>query len=903
MRPAEYMHAKEDAVTNEAPIWIPWGKTMREGDSIIIHPLLAHMLDVGEVAGLLWDSCLAESLRTWLSEALSLPPSDARQALVTWAALHDLGKATPAFQRRFAPAIPALEAHGLGLPPDYGARPPYHGTLSSYTLIPLLQEYLGLSPRHARDVALVLGGHHGSWPEIDPGYPPAATQLGDACWDDLRRTLVRTLVVHYAPPVASTLPDDRGHRQTFLTLVAGLVSVADWLGSMEDWFFAAPQPRDVAAYAATARRRGLAALEALHWTAWQPPSNPIAFKDLVVYDPNSLQRKVIALTKSLDEPALMVIEAPTGCGKTEAALYLADHWARVCQQRGLYVAMPTMATSNQMWQRVCETIARRYPDLEIPPLLVHSQARWERRPPRPQVTRDGDDSDPMSWFLPRKRSLLAPLGVGTVDQALMAALRTRHYFVRLFGLAHKTILFDEVHAYDTYMSTLFQRLLRWLAAQGSSVVMLSATLPARTRQALVRAYLGDDAAPLPDAPYPAITVADAQGVRVIPAEPPQTRTLRLDWIPRAPDEFADRLRHALRYGGCAAVLCNTVARAQTVYQAFQEAALVAPDELILFHARYPQAWRHETEQRVLKELGKDGARPQRCIVVATQVIEQSLDLDFDLMITDLAPIDLLLQRAGRLHRHERAQRPQGLAEPQLWLAQPDLDPDGLPDWGSDAWVYEPYVLLRTYLALQGRAALELPAETQALIEAVYGPEEPAAPSPWDDALRDARQKMERARRSDEFHARSNLVLPPEDEMLFSSDTQLKDEEDPTIHQSLRALTRLGPPSIQVVCLHRGPNGLTLEPDGGDLIDLDTPPDDALAADLAHHAVAVSHHAIYKHLANGPAPAGWRKHSVLRYYRAAIFDQGIWEERHETYTMQLSRELGLRIARREQDADL
>ena len=213
----------------------------------------------------------------------------------------------------------------------------------------------------------------------------------------------------------------------------------------------------------------------------------------------------------------------------------------------------------------------------------------------------------------------------------------------------------------------FQRLLTWLRAVGTSVVLLSATLPAQTRRELVQAYAGDGV-DVPDAIYPAITWAANGQVGSVPLPLSESRVVALEWISRDPAAIVTQLRDALREGGCAAVICNTVGRSQEVYRAVRDAGLVAPGDLILFHARTPFAWRDQIEKDVLSRFGKGGERPQKAIVVATQVIEQSLDLDFDVMISDLAPVDLLLQRAGRLHRHPRPPRPAPVAAPRLLVA-------------------------------------------------------------------------------------------------------------------------------------------------------------------------------------------------------------------------------------------
>ena len=345
------------------------------------------------------------------------------------------------------------------------------------------------------------------------------------------------------------------------------------------------------------------------------------------------------------------------------------------------------------------------------------------------------------WFTYRKRGLLAPFGVGTVDQALMAVLRARHFFVRMFGLGGKTIVIDEVHAYDAYMSTLMERLLEWLAASGSSVFLLSATLPSDRREALTTAYMrGLHATPQSPAraAYPRITYASARGngETAVTASARTRRILGIRWIPVAVDLSA-HLRVLLADGGCAAVICNTVNRAQEVYTSlktvFGGVASDGEPELMLFHARFPFEEREGREKLALIRFGKPGAnielgdgdtrkvlRPQRAIIVATQVIEQSLDLDFDAMISEFAPADLLLQRAGRLHRHQRPLRPPRLSDPLIDVLKPEIGDDGIPNSGRARRRF--MILMCCFVpgfALSDREAIRIPEDVEGMIEAVY----------------------------------------------------------------------------------------------------------------------------------------------------------------------------------------
>lgn len=879
-----------------------WGKTIRqEGAMVAVHPLLCHMIDVAEVTGALWEHSLGAGMRASIARSLGCAEQEARRTLMFWAALHDLGKASPVFQQRYAPAVPRLEAEGLSFRREYGSsNPGWHGVISARCLPPLL-EAAGAAPALAKDLARGLGGHHGSWPTPIEMSGLNSDHLGDAGWDRARATLADALAALYAP-APCPLPQPRAERQALVTLLSGLVSVADWLGSIEERFPPAPETTDPAAYAGTAARQAAAALHALGWDAWQAPEDARDLRSLfpLIVTPNAVQCAVGELAPHLDSPALVLIEAPTGSGKTEAALLLADHLAVSQGQRGLYMAMPTTATSNAMHDRLSAMLDDRYGKGVVTPLLVHGQALWRDPPPEirsEHEAEEGDGTDAMAWFLPRKRSLLASFGVGTVDQSLLSVLLTKHFFVRLFGLAHKTVVFDEVHAYDTYMSTLFQRLLGWLRAAGTSVILLSATLPQSTRRDLLRAWGTEDPGTLSTA-YPTVTWACADKSGCLTPAPEADHALALERLSPNPQALVEALRQGLAGGGCAAVLCNTVGRAQQVYRQLREASLVPEQDLTLFHARYPLAWRREIEERIKARYGKASEPGQRHgIVVATQVIEQSLDLDFDLMVSDLAPVDLLLQRAGRLHRHPGRVRPAALAAPRLLLVEPERI-GALPRWGNDAYVYEPYILLRTWLALEGREAWHLPSETRALIESVYGEHELDVQGPLAVALQEYRLDWDQSRREDAQKARTALVLPADDEDLLRQLNPFLAEETPEVHHAMRAATRLGDPGLSVVCLHRREGALYTEPDGGLRIDLDRPPTHGETAHLAQCIVGVSHRGVVQALLAQAVPPCWRKNGLLRNARVAVFESGVHNVAGAgaNYALCLSREFGLEIER-------
>jgi CRISPR-associated endonuclease/helicase Cas3 len=697
--------------------------------------------------------------------------------------------------------------------------------------------------------------------------------------------------------------------------LAGLVSVADWIGSNTDFFphlavvSAPPLSLELNDYLKTASVSAARALTELGWTGWNPDASPRQFSDLfpAIPAPNPLQLAIERLRAGIREPGLVIIEAPMGEGKTEAALALADSWGSILGQRGVYFALPTMATSNQMFGRLKEFLTTRYPDQQVNMQLLHGHAalsaeleelreadRLRRGLFMPRGIYDDAEAGTSGailaaeWFTHRKRGLLAPFGVGTVDQALLAVLRTRHGFVRIFGLAYKTVIVDEVHAYDAYMLSLLDRLLEWMGALGCSVVLLSATLPCQRRDALVAAYRrgrGDATATDRAAvAYPRTTATSGADVRVLPISTSDRsrKRLTIGWespdipgVPESQDGLPDfplgqRLRDALAGGGCAAVICNTVGRAQRMFRALRPFfAGVAADggpEIDLLHAQFPFGRRQARESRSLARFGKPGSgiRPSRAVLVATQVIEQSLDLDFDLLVSDLAPIDLLLQRSGRLHRHERA-RPTSVSHAALWVLG-GTEATGGPQYpGGATAVYDEHVLLRTWIELNpiidARGQLRVPEDVERLIEAVYDDDRgvpsglaPSLAAQWNTT----RTALFRRREQYRAEAERRDILPPfESDGVFEQyNPELSDEDDPSVHQTLQALTRLGDPSIGVVLL--GPNDAGFEGPGA--------PSIADTRRLLDASLSVSHRGLVPALVQQPIPTGWRRSPLLRNLR-------------------------------------
>jgi len=440
----------------------------------------------------------------------------------------------------------------------------------------------------------------------------------------------------------------------------------------------------------------------------------------------------------------------------------------------------------------------------------------------------------------------------------MGVVRSRHQFVRLFGLAGRTIILDEIHAYDLYTSTLLERFLEWAAVLGSPVIALSATLPATTRQRLLTAYAsgcGHSAPALPDAPYPRITAfAEGEAVaRSFPASRHVSRSLNIRWA--SEEEWPPALHQALQEGGCAAVICSTVNHAQEVYQKLRDH--FPSEELGLFHGRFLFKDRERIEGDCLRWFGKgEDHRPKRFILVATQVIEQSLDVDFDLMISDLAPIDLLLQRSGRLHRHTREWRPSPLVAPQLWIIEPTLTAQGKADFNESGYIYDRHVLLRSWLTLRQRAHVQLPEETDVLIESVYDlnmpvPDrlEPVHAEDWQASLEKYRTEEEQKK----LAKANGIKLPPPHGKVEPCDFTRKGEEDD--ESAIAAATRLGEPSVATIFLQRTDAGLVF-PGTQEPVNLQARPDLPLIRKLLAHSTRISKKGLVPALLAQKNPDTW-----------------------------------------------
>lgn len=867
-----------------------WAKT-DNNNPLSWHPLLLHMLDVAACADVILNR-EPKSTRDSLSSTLGMKWVDARPWLLLVIACHDLGKACPGFQTKWK------NLSGLPLPRSPNTKI-NHAFVSQIVLTELLQE-IGWPDELAELTADAIGCHHGERaPHTTLDHLSGDERaLGRNDWKQARQDIAEQLRKLFNPvkiPTKQTLTGPE------FMLLAGLTSFADWIGSNENWFpFGTPEDCDnLAGWFKKGRARADQALNAIGWeprTSLSPV--PKTFFQIFGFPPRPLQQALTGALTELKEPAIVLVEAPMGEGKTEAAFYAHLELQRRFGHRGLYIALPTKATGNAMFSRTLRFLQDQKAGRTLDFQLLHGATLLNDTFQNLRLTgihdpATGGEIRAGEWFTSKKRALLSEYGVGTVDQALLPILPVRHNFVRLWGLANRVVVFDEIHAYDVYTGTLLEHLFRWLLALGSSVILLSATLSPSIRRKLagvVNANL-----PMQEEPYPRLSVFHSGGVQQFhfSADPARRLTVLLSAISYELTAMRTALENQLAKGGMGLALVNTVQRAQDLYRLFPEGEAIENDgqkvgkhladgtEVFLFHARFPADRRQKREDCALAVFGKQGPRVGRKILIATQVAEQSLDLDFDVIATDLAPIDLVLQRAGRLWRHTRNQSERGgVSAPTLLLA--GLAGDEPPSFGKPLWwgaVYREDLLLRTWSLLRERQDLTLPDEIDTLVQSVYE-ELVNMPEHLQTRLDNALIVEEGKSCAHRIQANHAVIGFPDD-ASWNDPARfiLYDEDAPGMHRTLMAQTRLGEESVVAIPLWPS-DGFALE----------TQPDFALSKQWFQRAVSLSRKDVVNNLQALGAPEGWQKSPLLRNCFPLVLDpEGYWTA---DATMRLDDELGV-----------
>jgi len=717
-----------------------WGKA-GHGDAGY-HLLPYHCLDVAAVADEWWSQ--SPVLRQQFSHVTTLPEQQTKAWLLFFVALHDLGKFDVRFQLK-------ARQTALHLWPEFTQTDEnpcttyYHGNYSLYWL------FHDLSPRFQWDeewgddelwddawepwIAAV-AGHHGRIPPFLDGTPPGCSPAILEHDRNARLAFIDAIAALFLNPAGLSLDDTPpAIDQDFL---AGFCAVSDWLGSMESnaagelRFSYVEQAMDLSAY--FVMRRSVAEQVLKESGLIHHVSSAGGMTALFPhYEPRQVQTLVDRMPL---QSGLTIIEAPTGSGKTEAALAYASRLLAEGVAESIIFALPTQATANAMFDRLLQVTATLYHDSNL--LLAHGKAKFNEqfmnlkaiafKRNAQDSTYETEASVQCSQWLSqsRKRVFLGQVGVCTIDQVLISVLPVKHKFVRSFGLGKSILIVDEVHAYDSYMYGLLEGVLKKQKHMHGSAILLSATLPHHQKSNLVAAWGGRPEENEQGEAYPLVTHM-AQAISSLELSDHEQFLLQqsakqvyinsvISPGMQFSDAILDQVLDAASMGANVVLICNLVADAQHTAVRLRERGSMVVD---LFHSRYRFCDRRDKETAVLQGYGKGEQRKSGGILVATQVVEQSLDLDFDWMLTQLCPMDLLFQRLGRLHRHDRV-RPQGFEEPRCSVIVPtnhDYDLHKLIYGNKDA--PNARVLWRTETLLQQHPVLTFPDVYRPLIELVY----------------------------------------------------------------------------------------------------------------------------------------------------------------------------------------
>jgi CRISPR-associated endonuclease/helicase Cas3 len=737
-----------------------WGKAKNNGE---YHLLPYHCLDVAAVG------------KVWLDKNPKFVQKAARkgqfstQAFSEWflffLCIHDIGKFDTGFQNLRPDLLEKLQSRTSDK--SYSIRHDQRGMEYYEDVIAKKIEDLFVIDKHKKrfktliqPFAEISFGHHGI--PVPSKYCRKVPQAVGQFVDKIAQIFLSETVINETSKILELKIEDRSKITTRLKMLswqlAGLVTLCDWIASGDEVFQYTMKAESFSDYYNKACIKAVAAIS----NAEIIPASLSDFSGMSYLFPEYLTtmtplQRFCDTTSINADPQLWILEDQTGSGKTEAALTLASRILNAQGGKGCFIALPTMATSNAMYERMAKVYSRFFHENSKPSLVLSHGARHlsqtfrksyrnmlESLPYGGEVfdenQREGEAYCSQWLADSSKKALLADVGVGTIDQVLLAGLPVRHQSLRALGMSEKVLIIDEVHAFDAYMLRLLENIISAQAALDGSVILLSATLPFTTRQRFCNAFqngLAVDNSTLNTLnTFPLVTGIQQNGsVQEIEIDPSKAGSRKVEiFFNEDINSLYELIENSLNEGKCVCWIRNTVADVREAYETLQAKGV---EKLSIFHSYYALNDRIAIEKYVIDHFGKTSLASdrRRQILIASQVVEQSLDLDFDVMISDLAPIDLLIQRAGRLHRHDRGDRgktvlhiyapPETETPTKYWYAQ---------TFPNARWVYrDTAILWRTKEILKQQKLIKMPEEARLLIESVYGDTAKDVPDVFIDA--------------------------------------------------------------------------------------------------------------------------------------------------------------------------
>lgn len=666
-----------------------WGKKKVYDNKLYWLPLLTHFNDTQAAIKYLYQNYLSQNQRN----IVNLPSS----LIGTLGFLHDFGKITPVFQLKQSR--------------------PYNASLDQAVLAKLgsliLPSQLPLADKSPHNIsgayllrstcfASIIASHHGTTPSKRELLLQRLYQdnYGDTTWTNLRQEFL-AIALRDLTPQEKDMLYHASLSQDQQILLLGLVMMADWLASNETYFPLIPI--DDSYQDIDEKKRIQIGLS--RWakeTKWQPQTDfdiNTYFKDHFDFKPHTLQKEMLETIKTIKKPGLILIEAPMGTGKTETALTASEILSAKCHTNGIFYGLPTQATSNAMLPRLASWLATEQGRYGLK--LMHSKANSVKT--YQDLSKNHSNVFVNSWYN-HKLGSLEHFTIGTIDQLLQMSLSQRHLAFKHLAFSGKTVIIDEVHTYDAYMQSYLQKTLKWLGEYNVPVIALSATLTHKIRQSLVSSYLQRDVELPTNLAYPLLTYTENSIVKQRSdfAKSQSKKVIIKSFTKDEPQQIAQKADNLIAQGGICGIIVNSITRAQDIAKKIK-----APK--ILLHSSFLAKDRSNIEERILKTIEN---RPKKLVIIGTQVLEQSLDLDFDVLITDVAPMDLLLQRIGRLWRRDR-KRANSFTKPVCYV---DTNSKSKA-YRTDCFLYSNYLINHTIKLIPDK--IILPTDIPILIEKAY----------------------------------------------------------------------------------------------------------------------------------------------------------------------------------------
>ena len=710
-------------------------------------PLETHLNDTAFAADYLYNYWLPDSTKEFLEKSLGLSSDEIGRFVIFLAKTHDIGKATLTFQTSAWKILGDSTIQDFDpIQPTPEDRKKLHHSTSGAAILK--------SQKVNDGVVTIIGSHHGRWRnDIDSEYLELESWYLAGCDEDELfesdrfSSIWKKLIEFALNSTGFSIQDLPKPRRSAQILLIGLLNMADWLASNTRFFPLLAQSEQIAFEdlqedSQFQQQRNKKALRNFEITPpWEPShylNDESDFIRTFSFIPRSIQKDVIDILDEVDGDGLMIIEAPMGCGKTEAALYAAQILAYDCRSGGLFYGLPTVATSNGIMPRIIDWAEQEGHQNRHSFQLVHGKTMFNETYQDLRHNDFDENNLVVSHWMERRKLQLCPnFVIGTIDHLLRAVLKHSHIMLDHIGLAGKVVILDEIHSYDAYMNQYLYCALEWLSWYKVPVILLSATLPASLRKSLIEAYLkgkGETAVSPAESErlaknisYPLVTFVNSETIKTRSSSGFSSQTIYLKHL-RNWDGLKAALLEKMSSGGCCGIIVNTVRQAQILYENISSLKKDGFD-VRLFHSRFTDSDRAKIENDLIRILGKPEKDKEieqehsrdKLIVIGTQVLEQSLDIDFDWMITEICPIDLLFQRIGRLHRHER-RRPANLSEPCCWITGNELEQLNT----GTRKIYTDWILQKTLrtINVNGLEEFSLPSDIPLLVNAVYEDERP-----------------------------------------------------------------------------------------------------------------------------------------------------------------------------------